>query len=114
MHLCEMYLMFNFPYLIAVQPDLLLYYACHIKNTVCVFFKKNDHSLTVLLSSFTSAIFNGESSLCVCVCVCVCVPDEVERLVLVPDAPPGPAFVQQVALVVCPVSTDRVLASVAP
>lgn len=41
-------------------------------------------------------------------------PDEVQWLVFVPHAPPGPAFVQQVPMVLCSVCSDGVFAVVAP
>lgn len=50
----------------------------------------------------------------ICVCDCCVVPDEVQWLVLVPHTPPGPTFVQQVALVLRSMSADGILAPVTP
>lgn len=40
-------------------------------------------------------------------------PDEVQWLVLVPDPPPGPTFIQQVPMVLCSMCPDRVFTVVA-
>lgn len=41
-------------------------------------------------------------------------PDEVQRLVLVPNPPPGPTLVQQVPVVLCSMCSDGVFAVVSP